>query len=63
MFYLYLLHSISNNGFYIGFPTDAGREIRAQNGALHLRPNRTGQRFLRSQLQYYLKKFPARAAT
>ena len=30
MFYVYLLHSISDNGFYIGFSTDAEKDIRAQ---------------------------------
>jgi len=89
MFCVYLLHSISDNGFYIGFSTDAEKDIRAQTrrficdrsrgpwkliyyeayteredaeGREKYLKSGAGRRFLRSQLRYYLKKFPARAA-
>jgi len=90
MFCVYLLHSISDNGFYIGFSTDAEKDIRAQTRRFICDQSRgpwkliyyeayteredakgrekylksgAGRCFLRSQLRYYLKKFPARAAT
>ena len=91
MFYVYLLHSISDNGFYIGFSTDLRKRISehkrggsfatksrgpwkliyyeayterqdAEGREKYLKSG-AGRRFLRSQLRYYLKKFPARAAT
>jgi putative endonuclease len=90
MFYVYLLHSISDNGFYIGFSTDLRKRVSEhKRGASFATKSRgpwkliyyeayteredaegrekylksgAGRRFLRSQLQHYLKRFPARTA-
>jgi hypothetical protein len=36
VFYVYLLHSIADDGFYIGYTTDLKRRLSEHNTALHL---------------------------
>ena len=87
---MYLLHSISDNGLYIGFSTDLRKRLSEhKRGASFATKSRgpwkliyyeayteredaegrekylksgAGRRFLRSQLQRYLKRFPAHTA-
>ena len=89
MFYLYLLHSTKDDGFYIDFSTDLKRRLSERNrggsfatksrgpwkliyyeayseredaeGREKFLKSGAGRRFLRTQLRYYLKRFPARA--
>ena len=89
MFYVYVLHSTKDNGFYIGFTTNLRARLRQhQNGESFATSHRgpwkliyyeayteredaegrekflksgAGRRFLRTQLRYYLERFPARA--
>jgi predicted GIY-YIG superfamily endonuclease len=72
MFYVYLLHSIADDGFYIGYTTDLRKRlIEHEQGASfatrHRQPwklylkSSAGRRLLRHQLRYYLEKFPSRS--
>ena len=89
MFYVYVLQSESDTGFYIGFSTNLRARLRQhQEGESSATSHRgpwklvyyeayteredadgrekflksgAGRRFLRNQLRYYLKRFPARA--
>jgi putative endonuclease len=89
VFYVYVLRSESDSGFYIGYSTDLKRRLSEHTqGAAFATKSRgpwkliyyeayteredgegrekflksgAGRRFLRTQLRYYLKRFPARA--
>ena len=72
MFYVYLLHSIADDGFYIGYTTDLRRRLvehkqgayadqRDAQGRERYLKSGAGRRFLRHQMRYYLERFPSRS--